>query len=230
MSSRTRRIGLAVVAAFCCTAAPAQAEPAFNTTLSASTTNYAWEGNPGNGFNKTELLEYTPCGSPNHDCEDVLVKLESAGQLTAEIAAPSEPSDEEDPGNVADLDLFLFESNAAGEPGKNLASTNSTSAQEKITKKGLLPGFYLVRIDYYRGVNLSYSGKLNLIPAESAAAPAPPATTTPPAVAPTPPATKPAPSSNANAKKKQAACKKKAKKIKNAKKRKKALKRCSKKR
>ena len=231
MSSRTRRTGLAVAAAFFCAAAPAAAEPAFSTTLSSSTTTYAWDGNPGNGFNKTELLEYTPCGSPNHDCEDVLVKLDAAGQLTAEIVAPSEPSDAEDPGNAADLDLFLFESNAAGEPGKVLASTNSTSAQEKITKKGLLPGFYLVRVDYYRGVNLSYSGTLNLLPAASAAAPTPSTAPTTPTTAPTQPApSSTQPATKPSPKKKAAACKKKAKKIKNAKKRKKALKRCSKKR
>lgn len=227
MSSRTRRIGVAVAAALLCAAAPAHAEPAFTTTLSASTTSYAWDGNPGNGFNKTELLEYTPCGSPNHDCEDVLVKLENAGQLTAEIKAPSEPSDADDPGNIADLDLWLYESNASGEPGKVLASTNSTSAQEKITRKGLLPGYYLVRIDYYRAVQLTYSGTLTLLPAESALAPAAPAATAPAVTEPAPAAT---PKKSKKAKKKRAACKKKAKKIKNAKKRRKAMKRCGKKR
>lgn len=224
-ASMLKRIGLLAAAALCCAAAPALAEPAFNTTLSASATSYAWEGNPGNGFNKTEALEFTPCGSPNHDCEDVLVKLDNAGQLSAEIKTPSEPDDASDAGNATDLDLYLFESNAAGEPGKELVSTNSTSAQEKITKKGLLPGFYLVRVDYYRGVQTTYSGKLDFAAAASAlptaAAPAAPA----PAAAPQP-AARPKPKQTAA--KKRAACKKKAKKIRNAKKRKKALKRCAK--
>lgn len=220
MPSTIRRTGLAAVAALLCGAAPALAAPAFTTTLSASTTGFAWDGNPGSGFNKTELLEYTPCGSPNHDCEDVLVKLEDAGALTAEIKTPSEPTDEDDAANLTDLDLFLLESNAAGEPGKTLVSTASTSAQEKITKKGLLPGFYLVRVDYYRGFRVTYSGTLSLAPAASALAPEP--------VVAQPVATAPAPASKPSSKQKKAACKKKAKKIRNAKKRKQALKRCNK--
>jgi hypothetical protein len=238
MLSRTRKIGLAATAALGCAVAPALAEPAFNTTLSSSTTSYAWEGNPGTGFNKAPANEQTPCGSPNHDCEDILVKLDVAGALTAEIVTPSEPDNEaEATGNMVDLDLQLYKSNAAGEPGDILASTNSESAQEKVSKKGLPAGFYIVRVDFYRAQNTGYSGTIKLDPATSSVAPQP-APTAPVAAAPAPassapaapaPATKPAPAS-APAKKKAAACKKKAKKIKNAKKRKAALKRCGKKR
>jgi hypothetical protein len=68
MSSRSRRAGLIALAAACCAAVPALAAPDYNATLSASVTTFAWDGGPGSGFNKTEALEYTPCGSPNHDC------------------------------------------------------------------------------------------------------------------------------------------------------------------
>jgi hypothetical protein len=227
MPSRFRRAGLVALAALSCVAVPALAAPDYNATLSASVTSFAWDGGPGTSAEKTEALEYTPCGSPNHHCEDLLLKLEAPGALTVEVIDAAEGEDPGDPVNSHDLDIQLFESDASGTPGKQLAATESTASNEKITKKGMKAGFYLVRVDFFRGVNLTYKGQLKFEPATVAApvaaAPAPAVTAPAPAAAPSKPAAKP------NAKK-VAACKKKAKKIKNAKKRKAAMKRCTKKR
>jgi hypothetical protein len=158
-------------------AAPASAAPDYTATLSAAATTFAWDGGPGNGFNKTEALAVTPCGSPNHDCEDLLAKVDTTGSVLAQIVDPDEATDN-DTANTRDLDLVIFQSDASGAEGKQLKSTEGLGSSEKVTFSVPNPGYYLVRVDFYRGANVTYKGTLTLSP-DTAVPETPPTATAP---------------------------------------------------
>ena len=227
-TTRTLRRGwaaLAVAGATAALTATAFAAPAHEGSVSAAAPVFSWDGGPASGSGQG--VAAVRCTPGVYSCEDALVEVKDAGDLTAEIIAGE---------GANDLDVAILKSDADGTappPGDDSGSVavedTSTNANAKATLKKAAPGFYIIRVRIFDGINAVWKGTASLkVPTPPAPAPT---TTTPPATtqpAPAPAAAPPGPS----AKERRNACIKKAKKKfkgkKNAKKRKKALKRCKK--
>jgi hypothetical protein len=204
-------------------ATAAIAAPAREGAVSASAPVFAWDGGPGNGSGQG--VAAVRCTPAVYECEDTLVKVGDAGDLTAEIKAGE---------GANDLDVAIYKSDESGTtdsaPGADNPNAEDTSdgPNAKTTLKKVTPGYYVVRVRFFDGIQASYSGTATLkTPA--------PAVTTPPAATPTPPPASTPPSQSSaptkpSAKERRNACIKKAKKkykgSKNRKKRAKAIKRC----
>jgi hypothetical protein len=221
-ASRARRLAGLVAAAALATllAATAFAVPARQGTVSAAAPTYAWDGGPANGSGQG--VSQVRCTPAVYECEDTLVEVKDPGDLYAEVKAGD---------GANDLDIAIYKSDASGttnsSPGADSpdAEDVSTGKDAKTTLKKVTPGFYVVRVRIFDGVQATWKGTAILKTAAPAPAPAPATPTTPPASTPQqsePPKTKP------SAKERRNACKKKANKIKNKKKRAKAMKRCNK--
>lgn len=236
MSTKTRKLlpAAVVIAAAALATVPALAAPDRTTTLNREAVEYKWEGGPGNGIPEAGRAG---CDNPASTCDDTLLKLEVGGDLEVKITEVDD--------TTADLDLYLFKANAAGDPeGTAIAQQADETATEKVKKAGLAEGNYLVRVRYYAAVEgvFKATATLSPVPAPPASTPEPTPTVAATPPRPTPTATPtPAPdhvvlppparsSSKKSTKRKQTArqkCLKKAKKIKNAKKRKAARKKCT---
>lgn len=221
-ASRARRLAGLVAAAALATlvSATAFAVPTHEGTVSAAAPTFAWDGGPANGSGQG--VSQVRCTPLVYECEDTLIEVKDPGDLFAEIKAGD---------GANDLDVAIYKSDASGTtdsaPGADNPDTEdvSTGKDAKTTLKKVTPGFYIVRVRIFDGIQATWKGTATLKTAASAPAPAPVTTTPPSSTAPQqsePPKTKP------SAKERRNACKKKAKKIKNKKKRAKAMKRCKK--
>ena len=202
-------------------AVTAFAAPAREGAVSAAVPVYAWDGGPGNGTGRG--VAATRCTPGVYECEDTLVEVKDAGDLVAEIKAGE---------NANDLDVAIYKSDADGTTDSAPGADNpdvedvSTGPDAKTTLKKAAPGFYVVRVRIFDGIQATWKGTATLKTPPPPVTP--PATTTPPA------STTPAPQSSTPtkpaAKERRNACIKKAKKKfkgkKNRKKRAKAIKRC----
>ena len=219
-ASRARRLVplLALVAALAAVAT-ALAVPAREGAVSASAPVYAWDGGPSNGSGQG--VAAVRCTPLVYECEDTLVEVKDAGDLFAEIKGGD---------GANDLDVAIYKSDASGTtdsaPGADNPDAEDVSEGKdaKTTLKKAAPGFYVVRVRIFDGLQATWKGSLTLKPP----VPVVPAPTTTPAP---PPATTPqgeAPKTKPSAKERRNACMKKAKKIKKKRKRAKAVKRCKK--
>jgi hypothetical protein len=221
----TRARGLrglaALVAALTLLAASAFAVPARQGVVSASAPVYAWDGGPANGSGQG--VAAVRCTPAVYECEDTLVEVKDAGDLFAEVKGGD---------GANDLDVAIYKSDANGttDSAPNADNPDAEDVSEgkdaKTTLKKVQPGFYVVRVRIFDGVQAAWKGSATLKPPVGAA-PAPAATPTP-APSTTPPPQSEPPKTKPSAKERRNACKKKAKKIKNKRKRAKALKRCKK--
>ena len=220
-ASRARRLAGLVAAAALATlvAATAFAAPTHEGTVSAAAPTFAWDGGPANGSGQgVAAMRCTPAV---YECEDTLVEVKDPGDLYAEVKAGD---------GANDLDIAIYKSDASGTTNSapNADSPDaedvSTGKDAKTTLKKVTPGFYVVRVRIFDGIQATWKGTAILKTPPPATAP--PATTTPPTTT-TPPQSEPAPA-KPSAKERRNACQKKAKKIKNKKKRAKAMKRCKK--
>ena len=220
-ASRVRRlVPLAALVAALITAAVALAVPAREGVVSASAPTYSYDGGPANGSGQG--VAAVRCTPGVYECDDTLIEVKDAGDLLAEIKGGD---------GANDLDVAIYKSDASGttnsQPNADSPDVEDVSEGKdaKTTLKKAQPGFYVVRVRIFDGIQATWKGTVTLKPPVAAA----PAPTTTPAPTPTtqpqqsePPKTKP------SAKERRNACKKKAKKIKNKKKRAKAMKRCKK--
>ena len=200
-------------------AATAFAVPARQGTVSVAAPTYAWDGGPSNGSGQG--VAAVRCTPVVYECDDTLVEVKDPGDLYAEVKAGE---------GANDLDIAIYKSDASGTTDSQPNADNpdvedvSTGPDAKTTLKKVTPGFYVVRVRIFDGIQATWKGTAILKTPPPPAAPA----TTPT----TPPSTTPAqsepPKSKPSAKERRNACKKKAKKIKNKKKRAKAMKRCKK--
>jgi hypothetical protein len=244
------RLGLLTLAAVALLAPSASAEPYKTTTLDAGTPTFDWDGS-GSGISKPIGLVGEPsnlgCGAfpAGNDCQDVLVKMGAKGDLTVTLEIDGATT-VDDPtgtfGSIAgypDIDIYPYAADASGAPTGDPLSTDGATAAgtETFTLKGLAAGSYVLEVEFFNGVDATYTAKAvgSNFPAPVPVEVTPTVQTPPPAAAPAPaPAAQPAPASSPAkpaAKKKtskKAACVKKAKKIKKKAKRAKALKRCKK--
>ena len=154
----------------------AAAEPAFTGELSASKTEFKYEGGPIVGFAPTaEINEANPCGGPGHGCEDALVKIGATGQMAIKLVSDTAE---------ADLDLELFKSDDKGEvSGAPLKTSNGFQVDEAISHNAKAGEFYVIRVNSSVAPGTTYTVTATLKPSAAAPAPAPGATPTP---APTP--------------------------------------------
>jgi len=168
MSSLRKILPLAAAAAVVA-AAVATAEPARTIPLSASAPLQAWEAGPFDSGG-TPVINPAPRCSAAKPCDDNLIKVEDAGTLAVDVKST---------GTEPDVDLYLYESDATGKEGKELAVSDEVSPDEKVSK-AVKPGFYLARVIVYAGLDVMYKGKAELKGAAAAEpAPAPGATPTP---------------------------------------------------
>jgi hypothetical protein len=244
------RFGLLTIAIAALAASPASAEPYKTSTLDAAAPKYDWDGS-GSGVSKPFGLVGEPsnlgCGSfpDGNDCQDILLKLDAPGDLTVTLDIADAESVPDPTGifggslaGYPDIDMYPYKADASGAPTGDPLSTDAATAEpsETFTLKNLAKGSYVVQVEFFNGVEASYtaSAVLSNFPApepvvvttpEAPAAPAAPAAqpqaAPAPAAQPAEPAAKKKPS-------KKAACVKKAKKVKKAKARKKALAKCKK--
>ena len=138
-------------------AAVAFAEPARNGTVSASSPVFKWEGT-GSGILATQdAMDAAGCTPGIHDCDDTLLKVENAGQLTIKTTS-SDPA-------AADTDLQLFESDESGKVGKQLQEgAKPTPDPNEQVSAAVEPGYYIARIDYAVAAQGVVNGEATLEP------------------------------------------------------------------
>ena len=202
-------------------AAVATAAPAREGSVSATAPVFSWDGGPSNGSGQG--VAATRCTPGFYECDDTLVQVKDPGDLVAEVKAGE---------GANDLDIAIYKSDESGTtdsaPGADNpnAEDTSTGKDAKTTLKKVTPGYYVVRVRTFDGIQATWKGSATLKVPPPPVSP-PPATTPPPATAPT---TQTAPATKPSAKERRNACIKKAKKkykgSKNRKKRAKAIKRC----
>jgi hypothetical protein len=165
-------VALSAVAALLVAAAVAVGAPARTGTLDAAITSFEWEDGPRNSSGTEVGNVFAEAGEecfdePGLPCDDTLLKVDAPGTL--EVS-----SDGEGLGRP-DMDLYLYASNAAGEPGKLLKASETPEPDEKLSYKVTTPGFYLVRNKYFSGFEVTYKGKATLkaVAAGSPAGPTP---------------------------------------------------------
>ena len=157
----------------------ASAEPDHTATLNRANPKFTWESSgSGAGF----AGHLGRCTGAPFECEYILLDVEKAGELALTLDITSVVSDPTVceasmwvSGCFADIDGFLYRSNAAGEPqGDNLmpAFPNgcATLALSEKCKVAVEPGFYVVEVDYNLAVDTRYVGTTEL----AAVAPGPP--------------------------------------------------------
>jgi hypothetical protein len=188
---------LAALFAFLVLAAPAAAAPTPDRTavMSASSRDFAWDGQQATAAapqHSVQNFDPAKCTKEqDYYCDVTLVKLEAAEGTTAELQF--DIFDFSPP--IADFDISIFHSDAAGTPGEFIANGGNLSAaglEETVVVPEAAPGYYLATVSYYFSPDATYKGTIKasgITPAP--AAPAPPAGA-PPAGSPpatTPPAT-----------------------------------------
>ena len=191
-SMRTR-LGVLTLALSLALAIPALAAPDQSGTLSATAPTFAWDGRPGTGFSEPLLTGSNPgCAAPaGYDCDDILLKLDSGGDLTVAIDAGDQQTIEEPTGEFGtvgaypDLDVYIYKSDesgaASGEPISDGEECASGALNETCVAKNVKPGYYLAQIEYWLAVEHEYKGTATLsnFPAPAAPAPAPTPAATP---------------------------------------------------
>ena len=156
-----RRLAILATAVAMLAIAPAAfAEPAYKGSVGAESPKFTWEGD-AYGFN----MAGEPCNT-DHSCEDTLIEVKSAGNLTAawEAQAPAGP---------AWLSGTIYKSDASGAEGEELADGGDLSDSGQVAAD-VEPGFYIVRIAGLLTSVSTYKGTATLAVTEPAAAPAPP--------------------------------------------------------
>ena len=150
-------VGAGTVAAVALVAAvPAGAAPAREAVLGVEVTSYTWEHGPVVSAGSDAANPLTMCTDPGFPCDDTLIELTAEGRLKLVTTAV-----EELPNGLAyrpDVDIYLYRSDRAGTVGQQVAASETPDATETITVARAKPGFYLLRVAYFSGINVSYEG------------------------------------------------------------------------
>lgn len=165
-------------------AVEAWAEPDRTATLDSENPKFTWESS-GSGVQADPTGDQKCMGDP-FTCDSVLLNVRTAGELTLTLDIDEVVSDPtgEVCGNLVpclnDIDAYLYESNAAGEPLGNTLTPPvpegcATMSSRETCKVAVESGFYLIEVEYYQALEASYIGTAELGPE------APP---TPPGLAP----------------------------------------------
>jgi hypothetical protein len=142
---RSPLVLVAVLALAGVLALPAFAAPDRKTSLSATTTSFEWDGGPVTG---------TPVNDV--DTDDTLLKIETPGSLKVETKEPDD--------TAFDIDIWLYKSNAAGDPqGEPIKKAETGSAEETVTAT-VAEGYYLVHVLGFASVEGMFKGSAKLTP------------------------------------------------------------------
>ena len=156
---------LAALLAFFALAAPAGAAPTPDRTavMSATSLNYAWDGQKATAAAPQQSAEgFDPnlcTKEQDYYCDVTHVKLEAAEETTAELQF--DIFDFSPP--IADFDISIFHSDAAGTPGEFIANGGNLSAaglEETVVVPEAAPGYYLVTVSYYFSPDATYKGTI----------------------------------------------------------------------
>jgi hypothetical protein len=136
---------LAAVAAAAFLPAGALAAPDRDGVLDADHLTFSWDSKLGTGLTTlSNLHDQIPCGTPVvHDCDFTLIKVTGAGT----VGITNESSDP----NAVDTDLYVYDSDADGTQGDQLASSaQSSPTPNEATSVDTAEGdsWLLVEIDY----------------------------------------------------------------------------------
>ncbi len=143
--------GLTVVAA-AVLAAVAWAAPDRQVTLSAGAPNASWDGGPVSGVLVVDV-----------DTDDTQITVETPGTLTVKTAEGDD--------TAVDIDMYLYKSDAAGEPTGDPIKTSETGGNDETVSAEVEPGTYLARVFGFLALEGFYKGSAELVPAEAAPAP-----------------------------------------------------------
>jgi hypothetical protein len=147
----TRSLLAATIALALLIAAPAVAAPDRSSALTATVTEFTWDGGPVAG---------TPVNDV--DTDDTLITVDTKGALTV---TTTEPDD-----TAVDLDLYIFRATASGEPSGDPLKAAETESAEETVKADLEAGTYLIRVSGWLAVDGHYKGTAALVPETGGAA------------------------------------------------------------
>jgi hypothetical protein len=145
-------------------AMPAGAAPARSATLNADNLKYEWGHGPvliATGYDYVGQLR-AMCEDPGFPCDDTLFQLTHEGKLKLVATAT-----EDLPGGQnfrPDVDIYLYKSDANGTVGPQVGAGETPSASETIQINKAAPGYYLLRVAYWSGINTSYTGTATFTP------------------------------------------------------------------
>ena len=144
--------------------APAGAEPAREATFDETNTTFEWSDGPHLVTTGTEFAQLREmCDDPGFPCDDTLIHVAVPGKLRLTVTAT-----EDLPGGQnyrPDVDIYLHRSDAAGAVGSQVSAGETPNATEVITVTKAQPGYYLLRVAYFSGLNVSSTGKATFTPA-----------------------------------------------------------------
>jgi hypothetical protein len=167
--------------------ASALAAPANTVVMGPGSGEAKWTATGSGVLALQDTMDEVGCQPGIHDCYDTLVELKAPGKFTAKSAC-SAP-------NGQDVDMQLFESDAAGKVGKELAESAATGliCDESVSVNAKKAAFYIVRVDYAVAVQASADVVATFVATAAPAPAAGPAASTPAAdAAPAAKAAKPA--------------------------------------
>jgi hypothetical protein len=149
---------------------PAAASAATGGTATKETP-FRWSGGPGQGlvlpllFSQVErgpISEATTACTEVETCDDTLVKIEESGDLTFTITGENGDTPELPVIGAADLDLYIFASDAQGAKGEPVAESATGEPSETVTLFAAEPGYYLVQVRFYHAVNATFDASATL--------------------------------------------------------------------
>lgn len=153
--TRRRIIAMAVAAMALLITATALAAQDRSGTITVNGPAYAWDGGPVTGAVATaEVGDSVPCDVPGKDCDDTLLTVD-AGQVSVKTSSA-------DP-NSADLDLYVYRSDANATEGKFIKSSTGPDASEQVTFDAEA-GNYLVRVVPATAAGGTFKGEAKELP------------------------------------------------------------------
>ncbi|MCA1707507.1 MAG: glycoside hydrolase, partial [Actinobacteria bacterium] len=159
-------LGVAMAAvAVLALAGPAIAAPDRMGTVNA-TTPYAWEGAQASGANVDyDSASGVPCDkTPVGYCDVTLVNVDVPADFYDIRGGGLQVSlDNYTPNPGSDFDLYIYESNAAGDRGQLVGSSAGLPGEDETTTIANARGYYLVQVVYFAVTQSGYSGEAKLV-------------------------------------------------------------------
>ena len=161
--SRALRLLIAMGAVLALVGGAANAAPARSATLDSANLKYEWSDGPTMGIGSDVANPFTMCDDPGFPCDDTLIQLTEAGGKLKIVTT----ADEELPDGVRyrpDIDIYLYKSDANGTVGSEVTRGETPDRTETVQINKAAAGYYLLRVAYFSGINVSYDGVATYTP------------------------------------------------------------------
>jgi len=182
------RLVLLTLALLLVPTAVASGAPDHAATLDAEDPTFTWSGS-GTGVPDPSgfLMEpgFRCTEAPALTCDYALFDVATPGELTVTVESTGSATVEEPTGlvcggapcaSVQDLDAYVFESNATGDPiGAPLTTECASLAPSEACTIAVEAGYYVVEVEFFAAVAASYVGTATLAPGPIPDPPPPPA-------------------------------------------------------